>query len=61
MNITLSNVKTSGEGAESPCIEFAFNAIPEAKSSDSGVSVRYAHNFGMQWYVFEPFTVEGSE
>ena len=32
MNITLSNVKTSGEGAESPDIEFAFNAIPEAKS-----------------------------
>lgn len=52
MNITLSNVKTSGEGAESPSIEFAFSAIPEAKSSDSGVSVRYAHDFGKQWYVF---------
>ena len=51
MDVTLSNVKASGEGIQSPSIEFAFNAIPEVKSSDSGVSVRYVHDVGKQWYV----------
>lgn len=52
MDITLSNVKASGEGIQSPCIDFTFDAIPEAKSSDSGVSVRYVHDIGKQWFVF---------
>ena len=51
MDVTLSNVKASGEGIQSPSIEFAFSAIPEVKSSDSGVSVRYVHDVGKQWYV----------
>ena len=52
MDVTLSNVKTSGEGTQSPSVVFTFDAIPEVKSIDTGVSVRYVHDLGKQWFVF---------
>ena len=52
MDVTLSDVKASGEGIQSPSIEFTFDAIPEVKSIDTGVSVRYVDDLGKQWYVF---------
>ena len=48
---TLSNVKSRGDGAESPSVGFASNSIPKANSSQTGVSVRYAQDPGKRWYV----------
>lgn len=45
---TLPNVETH----QDPCIKPALDAIPEAKSSTTGVSVRYVHASDMRWYVF---------
>ena len=48
---TLSNVKTHGEGI-SPGVGFTSETIPEAKSSQTGVSVRYVPDNYKSWYVF---------
>lgn len=45
---TLSNVETR----QDPCVRFATDAIPEAKSSKTGVSVRYVPDPNKKWYVF---------
>lgn len=50
--ITLSNVKTRGGENEPHSIEFAPDAFPEAVSSKTGVSVRYAESPEKSWYVF---------
>ncbi|MBR1687544.1 MAG: UpxY family transcription antiterminator [Prevotella sp.] len=47
----LYNVRTRGDGAESPSAGFAPSSIPEAKSSPTGASVRYAHDPTKNWYV----------
>ena len=49
---TLSNVKTRRGEAEPPGIRFAPDAFPEAKSSKTGVSVRYVEVPDKSWYVF---------
>ena len=49
---TLSNVKTRRGEAEPPGIRFAPDAFPEAKSSKTGVSVRYVEAPDKSWYVF---------
>lgn len=45
---TLPNVETH----QDPCIKPAFDAIPEVKSTTTGVSVRYAPTPDYEWYVF---------
>ena len=45
---TLSNVETH----QDPCVRFAPDAIPEAISAKTGVSVRYAPASNKSWYVF---------
>ena len=49
---TLSNVETQGGETHPPCIRLVPDAIPEAVSSKTGVSVRYAPASGKNWYVF---------
>ena len=49
---TLSNVKTRRGEAKPPSVRFAPDAFPEAKSSKTGVSVRYVETPGKNWYVF---------
>ena len=49
---TLSNVKTRGGEAIPPSVRLAPDTIPEAKSSETGVSVEYALDPQKQWYVF---------
>ena len=49
---TLSNVTTRRGESNPPSIGFAPDAIPEAKSSQTGVSVRYVHDGHKHWYVF---------
>jgi len=49
---TLSNVETRRGEAEPPCVRFAPDTIPEAKSSQTGVSVRYVPAADKSWYVF---------
>jgi len=49
---TLSNVKTPGGEASPPSARFAPDAFPEAKSSKTGVSVRYEESHEKSWYVF---------
>ena len=49
---TLSNVETRRGEANPPSVRVASETIPEAKSSQTGVSVRYAPTQGMRWYVF---------
>ena len=49
---TLSNVETRRGEARPPSVRVAPNTIPEARSSLSGVSVRYVPTPGMSWYVF---------
>ena len=49
---TLSNVETGRGQAKPPSVRLAPDTIPEAKSSKSGVSVRYVPKPGMSWYVF---------
>ena len=49
---TLSNVKAP-EGENSPsCVRSAPGAIPEAKSSKTGASVRYVQQADKKWFVF---------
>ena len=49
---TLSNVTTRRGESNPPSVRFAPDAFPEAKSSKTGVSVRYAPAPDKLWYVF---------
>ncbi len=49
---TLSNVTTRRGESNPPCVRFAPDAFPEAISSKTGVSVRYAPEANKKWYVF---------
>ena len=49
---TLSNVETRRGESTPPSIRFTPDAFPEAKSSQTGVSVRYAPDPDKRWYVF---------
>lgn len=49
---TLSNVATRGGEAIPPGVRVAPETIPEAKSSQTGVSVRYVPTPDKSWYVF---------
>ena len=49
---TLSNVTTRRDESEPPSIRFTPDDFPEAKSSKTGVSVRYAPAPDKRWYVF---------
>ena len=50
--ITLSNVETGRGQANPPSVRLAPDTIPEAKSSKTGVSVRYIPAPDKKWYVF---------
>jgi transcription antitermination factor NusG len=50
--ITLSNVKTRRGETNPPSVSFTPDAFPEAKSSKTGVSVKYALAPNKNWYVF---------
>jgi len=49
---TLSNVNPRPDEVNPDSIGFTPDAYPEAKSSKTGVSVRYAYDPGKKWYVF---------
>ena len=49
---TLSNVTTRGGETNPPSTRFIPDAFPEAKSSKTGVSVRYLPEPKKKWYVF---------
>ncbi len=49
---TLSNVATCGGETNPPCVRLISDTIPEAKSSATGVSVRYVPTSSKKWYVF---------
>ena len=49
---TLSNVETRRGEANPPSVRVAPDTIPEARSSQTGVSVRYVPTPGMSWFVF---------
>ena len=49
---TLSNVETRRGEAEPLGVRLIPDTIPEAKSSKTGVSVRYVPTSGKSWYVF---------
>ena len=49
---TLSNVETGRGQAKPPSVRVAPDTIPEARNSQTGVSVRYVPTPGMNWYVF---------
>ncbi len=49
---TLSNVETRRGEAKPPSVRFAPDTIPEARSSKTGVSVRYVPDNNKKWYVF---------
>ena len=49
---TLSNVETGRGQAKPPSVRLAPETIPEAKSSNTGVSVRYIPDKNKSWYVF---------
>ena len=49
---TLSNVTTRRGESNPPSVRFAPDAFPEAKSSKTGVSVKYAPAPDKRWYVF---------
>ena len=49
---TLSNVKTRRGEIKSSSIRLTPDAFPEAKSSKTGVSVRYVYHKDKQWFVF---------
>ena len=49
---TLSNVTTRRGESNPPSLRFAPDAFPEAKSSQTGVSVRYVPDGDKRWYVF---------
>ena len=48
---TLPNGSLRGEEADSPNAEVALSIIPEAVSSQKGVSVKYVQSSGSDWYV----------
>ena len=50
--IPLSNVETRGGETNPPSVRVAPETIPEAKSSQTGVSVRYVPAPDKSWYVF---------
>ena len=50
--ITLSNVNPPEERVISSSVRLAPDAFPEAKSSKTGVSVRYVQDPNKSWYVF---------
>ena len=49
---TLSNVETRRGEAKPPSVRLAPDTIPEARSSKTGVSVRYVPDRNKSWYVF---------
>ena len=49
---TLSNVETGKGQAKPPGVRVAPETIPEAKSSKTGVSVKYVPDKNKSWYVF---------
>ena len=49
---TLSNVETRRGEAKPPSVRLTTDTIPEALSSQTGVSVRYAPDPTKSWYVF---------
>ena len=49
---TLSNVETGRGQAKPPSVRVAPDTIPEARSSQTGVSVKYVPTPGLSWYVF---------
>ena len=49
---TLSNVETGRGQAKPPSVRVAPDTIPEAKSSQTGVSVRYTPTPCKSWFVF---------
>ena len=49
---TLSNVETGRGQAKPPSVRLATETIPEAKSSKTGVSVKYVPEINKSWYVF---------
>ena len=49
---TLSNVETRRGEANPPSVRVAPDTIPEATSSQTGVSVRYVPDGNKSWYVF---------
>ena len=49
---TLSNVETGRGQAKPPSVRLTPDTIPEAKSSTTGVSVRYIPEKNKSWYVF---------
>ena len=49
---TLSNVETRRGEAKPPCVRLTPDTIPDAISSKTGVSVRYAPDGNKRWYVF---------
>ena len=49
---TLSNVETGRGQAKPPSVRLAPETIPEAKSTQTGVSVRYVPAPDKRWYVF---------
>ena len=49
---TLSNVETGRGQAKPPSVRVAPETIPEAKSSQTGVSVKYVPDKDKSWYVF---------
>ena len=49
---TLSNVETGRGQANPPSVRVAPDIIPEAKSSQTGVSVKYVPTPDKSWYVF---------
>lgn len=49
---TLTNVKTRRGEKEPPSLRFTPEAFPEAKSSQTGVSVKYVPDNTKNWYVF---------
>ncbi len=48
---TLSNVETRRGEANPPSVRVASDTIPEARSSQTGVSVKYVPTPGKRWYV----------
>ena len=49
---TLSNVETGRGQANPPSVRVAPDTIPEAKSSQTGASVKYVPTPDKSWYVF---------
>ena len=49
---TLSNVTARGGETHPPSVRIAPDTIPEARSSKTGVSVRYVSTPDKSWYVF---------